>query len=367
MTDTSESFRPLISIVLPVYGTEAYVGHAIACIREQTYKNWELIIVDDCTPDKAGEIAHKAALEDSRILVVSHETNKGLAEARNTGISYACGDYLWVPDSDDWYEADVLERAVCALQGVPGGADLLMFGLVEEYFDKDGKHLYDHVLELPDAIYATPDEWYGLVIGWEVSTHLGYAWNKLFKLTKIRENNLSYETIRLIEDVLFTVSYLKDAFSIVTLSGTPYHYAKRQGRSLTGANAFSAREYWALLERRVETLRKLLDGWGVFDESVRATLGGLYCRFIISALERTHFKGESWKHAERVSWLHEMEETELFRSLVPYAASGGSRVVDIAIAALQSGSDARVLAVAFMTYVAHTRAYPLFTRLRSGR
>ena len=367
MTSEPFAYRPLISIVLPVYGTEAYVGRAIASIREQSYQNWELIVVDDCTPDKAGEIARKAALEDSRIRVVAHEANKGLAEARNTGISCAQGEYLWIPDSDDWYEPDLLERAVSAMQGGTDAPDVLMFGLVEEYFDAKGAHLYDHALELSDAAYSSADEWHGLVLAWEVSTHLGYAWNKLFKLSRIRGLGLRYENVRLIEDVLFTLSYLRDACSVVTLSGTPYHYAKRQGRSLTGANAFSAREYWALLERRVESLRGLLDAWGVFDEGARATLGGLYCRFVVSALERTHFDGESWTHGERVLWLNEMRATELYQSLVPFATSGGSRVVGIAIAALQSGSNARVLAVARMTYVAHTRAYTLFTRLRSGR
>ena len=352
---------------MPVYGTEAYVGRAIASVREQSFRDWELIVVDDCTPDGAAEIARAEAAEDTRIRVISHEENLGLAGARNTGIAAARGEWLWMPDSDDWYEADLLERCVAAAASVEGGPDLIMFGLVEEYFDANGKHLYDHELPLGDAAYETPESWHGLVIGWESSSHLGYAWNKLFRLSRVRELGLEYENVRLIEDVLFSIEYLKRARSVVTLSGTPYHYAKRQGTSLTGANAFSAREYWALLERRVEALLGLLEAWGSLSDEALSTLGGLYCRFVVSALERTHFEGESFTHEERRAWLAEMRSSELYRRLVPVAASGGSRVVDIAIKALRSGSDVRILCVALMTYAAHTRAYSLFTRLRSGR
>ena len=358
---------PLISVVMPVYGTEAYVSRAISSIRSQSFEDWELIVVDDCTPDGAADIAREAAERDSRIRVVSHETNEGLSAARNTGIAEARGTWLWIPDSDDYYDTDLLERAVAAIGKVDGGPDLVMFGLVEEYFDAHGKHLYDHDLPLEDAVYETPDSWHRLVMGWEASTHLGYAWDKLFRTERVRELGLAYENVRLIEDVLFAVDYLKDAKSVVTLSGTPYHYAKRRGISLTGANAFSARDYWDLLVRRVQTLVDLLKGWDVFDDEAMAVLGGLYCRFIVSALERTYFKGESWTHAERCSWLDGMRESELYGMLVPRASSGGSKTVRLAIGAVRSASNFRTLAFARATYFAHTHSYELFTRLRSRR
>ena len=357
---------PLVSIVMPVYGTEAYVGRAIQCVRLQTYDNWELIIVDDCTPDASADIAREAAASDERIRIISHKSNRGLASARNTGIAAAHGEFLWMPDSDDFYDADLLERAVEGALSVEGGADLVMFGLVEEYFDARGKHLYDHDLPLDEGVFATSESWHPLVMGWENSTHLGYAWNKLWRTDRIRSLNLRYETVKLIEDVLFTAEYLKDARSVVVISGMPYHYAKRRGFSLTGANAFSAKEYWELLERRVRTLKDLLEDWGAFDDDARSTLGGLYCRFVVSALERTFFSGESWTHADRVSWLAEMREGDLFKALVPYARST-SMPVKMAVSALQAKSDLGILAIARMTYFAHNHSYTLFTRLRSGR
>ena len=358
---------PLISVVMPVYGTEAYVSRSISAIRDQTYSNWELIVVNDCTPDSAADIAREAAEHDARIRVVSHEVNKGLAEARNTGIAEARGTWLWMPDSDDYYDVDLLERAVAATEAVETGPDLVMFDLVEEYFDRYGKHLYDNPCPLEAGVYISSDEWHELVMGWESSTHLGYAWNKFFRTDRVRELGLRYENVKLIEDVLFTLDYLRDAESVVTISGMPYHYAKRRGISLTGANAFSAREYWGLLQRRVQALVDLHEGWGAFDDAAKSTLGGLYCRFIISALERTYFTGESWSNADRHAWLKEMRESELYRLLVPSASSGGSRTVGFAIDAVRSGSDFRALAFARATFFAHNHSYTLFTRLRSRR
>ena len=352
---------------MPVYGTEAYVSRAISSVRNQTFGDWELIVVDDCTPDGAADIAREAARSDSRIRVVSHGTNLGLAAARNTGIAEARGMWLWMPDSDDYYDADLFERLIAAADSADCAPDLVMFGLVEEYFDAHGKHLYDHEMPLEDAVHAKPEDWHSLVVGWESSTHLGYAWNKFFRCDRVHGLGLTYESVKLIEDVLFTVDYLKDAMSVVTISGMPYHYAKRRGISLTGANAFSAKEYWELLVRRVQTLIDLLKGWDVFDGDAKATLGGLYCRFIVSALERTYFAGESWTHAERRAWLDGIRESELYRLLVPCASSGGSKTVRLAISAVRSGSDFRTLAFARATFFAHTHSYELFTRLRSRR
>lgn len=352
---------------MPVYGTEAYVERAISAVRAQTYENWELIVVDDCTPDASADIARNAAAVDSRIRIISHKSNRGLAAARNTGVVAARGEWLWMPDSDDYYDADILERSVAAINSVKGGPDLVMFGLVEEYFDARGKHLYDHDLPLDDVVYATPEEWRSLVMGWESSTHLGYAWNKLWRVARIRSLGLAYENVKLIEDILFTLEYLKDATSVVTISGMPYHYAKRRGISLTGANAFSSKEYWELLKRRVQALIELLKYWDVFDDPERSILGGLYCRFIVSALERTYYMGETWTHKDRCAWLDEVRESDLYKQLVPYATSGGSTPVSMAIGALRSGSNMSILAIARLTFFAHNHSYTLFTRLRSGR
>jgi len=97
----SEVLNPLVSVVMPVYNREEYVGFAIDSIRGQTYKNWELLIIDDASTDGSLEIIKRLALCDSRILIFENEKNKGIHYCRNLGIQNAKGTLIAYLDSDD--------------------------------------------------------------------------------------------------------------------------------------------------------------------------------------------------------------------------------------------------------------------------
>lgn len=85
--------NPLISIVMPAYGVEKFIGEAIESVLSQDYGNWELIVVDDGTKDNSAEIAKFYAVKDSRVRVVS-KSNGGLSDARNYGLNFVSGDYV---------------------------------------------------------------------------------------------------------------------------------------------------------------------------------------------------------------------------------------------------------------------------------
>ena len=99
--------NPKISIIMPVYGVEDYVGKSIESIQAQTYENWELWAVDDGSPDNSGKICDEYATKDNRIKVI-HKENGGAPSARNTAIDKATGDYFYFMDSDDWAEPTML-------------------------------------------------------------------------------------------------------------------------------------------------------------------------------------------------------------------------------------------------------------------
>lgn len=100
--------RPLISVLVAVYNTEPYLERCVESLLCQTYPNFEIIVVDDCSTDGAGELADKLARGDGRVSVIHHERNEGLSAARNTGIEHARGDLITFIDSDDWVEPDYL-------------------------------------------------------------------------------------------------------------------------------------------------------------------------------------------------------------------------------------------------------------------
>lgn len=105
----SEVDQPLISVIVPVYNVEAYLQQCVDSIRSQTYRNLEIILVDDGSPDRCGEMCDNYAAEDARIRVI-HKENGGQAEARNIGLDAMHGEYVAFMDSDDWLVPDAIEK-----------------------------------------------------------------------------------------------------------------------------------------------------------------------------------------------------------------------------------------------------------------
>lgn len=97
--------QPLVSVVMPAYNSENFIEHAINSVLNQSYKNWELYIIDDCSDDKTSKIAKKFSINDNRIRYFKLNKNSGAAIARNKGIDFSSGKYIAFLDSDDtWYQ-----------------------------------------------------------------------------------------------------------------------------------------------------------------------------------------------------------------------------------------------------------------------
>lgn len=99
---------PMISVIVPIYNVEKYLARCVDSIVNQTYKNLEIILVDDGSPDRCPQVCDDYAEKDSRIKVV-HKKNGGLSDARNAGMAVATGEYISFIDSDDWIETSMFE------------------------------------------------------------------------------------------------------------------------------------------------------------------------------------------------------------------------------------------------------------------
>lgn len=120
-----------VSVIIPIYNVEEYLPQCIDCIISQTYKDIELILVDDGSTDSCGEICNRYLERDSRIRYV-YKTNGGQISARKAGTDVATGEYILFVDSDDWIDVDEIERLVEILRQ-NNYPDMLAFGLIEEY------------------------------------------------------------------------------------------------------------------------------------------------------------------------------------------------------------------------------------------
>lgn len=103
--------KPLVSVIVPIYKVEQYIVKSVESIINQTYRNLEIILVDDGSPDACGDIADEFAGKDARIRVI-HKKNGGLSDARNAGLKVASGEYIYFFDSDDLVDIKLLETAL---------------------------------------------------------------------------------------------------------------------------------------------------------------------------------------------------------------------------------------------------------------
>lgn len=217
---------PLISIVVPVYNAEKYIDRCISSICNQTYTNFELILVDDGSTDLSGSICNEYSSRDNRIRVI-HKPNGGVSSARNCGLDKISGKYVTFVDSDDHVSSDFLANFVCCL------SDEKNIDLVAQsfwYCYEESKE--QQLLKLPDIFIK---ENYQLVKWFEdaKNVHNGYIWHRLFRSEIIKANNIRFpDEISFSEDGIFFVRYLRTASNFLLTSKPGYFYSVRSG-SLT--------------------------------------------------------------------------------------------------------------------------------------
>lgn len=213
----------LISIIVPVYNIEKFLPHCIESILNQTYKNFELILVDDGSTDKSGDICEYYKKLDSRIKII-HKVNNGVSHARNCALKIATGKYVLFVDGDDWIDNELLAHYIMKIEEESG--DLL----ISEYKSHINKQCITQTPDYSSGVISI-DEAYLKVIN--PKGFYGSVWAKLFLLDIIRKNNLLFNPeIRIGEDLLFTINYLKYCNNVVYDCIGRYNYLIREGSAL---------------------------------------------------------------------------------------------------------------------------------------
>ena len=315
--------RPFISVVMPVYGVEQYLNRAAKSVLSQTFTDLELILVEDCSPDRCGEICETLAKEDDRVKVLHLPQNGGLSNARNQGMTVAQGRYILFMDSDDYLDSDALQTAADSLQRNP--AKLVVWGFTEEYYDNAGQLATTVEVKFDERLLAGQEALRPYVIRLEQKTMLGYQWNKLYDFTYLQEKQLKYEIVPLIEDILFSIAFVRDIDAMNILSMTPYHYQKKMDSGLTSK---FVPDYYALHMRRLRELLELYKGWGLCTEEVKRILANIYVRYVISAIQQNCDKRAGKSGKEQKAFIRELYDSDLYQELIDYVQPE-SRLVKI--------------------------------------
>lgn len=123
---------PLVSVVMPAYNVEKWIARTIQSVQEQTVQDWELLVIDDCSSDATRSIVEQLAAEDGRIILITNETNQGVAKARNRGMDLGRGRYVALLDSDDIWYPEKLERQIRLAEESAAGVIYCSYGIVDE-------------------------------------------------------------------------------------------------------------------------------------------------------------------------------------------------------------------------------------------
>lgn len=355
------SQRPFISVVMPIYNVEKHLRQAIDSVLAQSFQDFELILVDDCSPDRCPNICEEYVADFEKISVVHHEVNKGLSEARNTGMDVAEGKYIWFMDSDDYVDSELFQCVYDSIQRNP--AEVIVFGLVEEYFEQDD--ILHHTQEIcPQEMYLTnKEEVRKEVIDLEMRTLYGYAWNKFYLLDYLKKINLRFEKITLIEDILFNVKYCMGIEKMNVLPIMPYHYNKRMDNSLT---AKFVPTYYELHRERISLIFNQYLEWGLCSEDVKRKLATLYTRYIFSALQRNCDERSNMNHKERKAWLKNVFSEELFNEIIP-CGKPDSKMLQIMLFNLKHKNTCICLAMGRTIYIVKNKLPMVFARIKQKR
>lgn len=211
--------KPLVSIIVPVYNVEKYVSGCITSLLMQTYRNLQIILVDDETPDNSGKICDDFAEKDERISVI-HKKNGGLSSARNAGIDVANGDYIMFLDSDDYLAENAVEMLVCANK--EDDADIVQF----DFFETD-KEYYSFCADVPKNISFTQDKKEMFEKIYEIGGSAVSACTKLYKSSLF--DSFRFKEGILYEDEHMCTHLLPHVNSILYVDAKLYSYVKRNG------------------------------------------------------------------------------------------------------------------------------------------
>lgn len=235
ITRYKDTLMKKLSVIVPVYGEDEYLDECIESIVNQTYKNLEIILVDDGSPDRCPEICDKWAETDNRIVVI-HKPNGGLVSGRKAGMDRATGDYIGYVDGDDWIEPDYLMNLITQLE--QNDADIAMSGFVKDLFGKtiECKNL------LECGCYQKNDIETKIIPGMMCmeDTNLGsvytYVWNKVFKADIVRDCQQMVDNRVVIgEDSTVVYPAILKAERICITNDTGYHYRQRMNSLLRSA------------------------------------------------------------------------------------------------------------------------------------
>lgn len=282
----------LVSVVVPIFNADRHLITCVESLIRQTYKNLEIILVDDGSTDNSPRLCDELAARDQRIRVI-HQANSGAARARNVAIAQAKGEYLALIDSDDYIQIDYIEKLVHAM--VRSDADISVCGFTHLY--SDGTKVEHSLFDVDETVITGRDAIVDFL--YEDSRLYHVFWNKLYKTSLFRENGISIPDGGIFEDSRTLYKLYRYATRVACINDLLYTYIHREGslmnrkfdrRNLELLN-FIPREASNWLNRNDKSSYK----WAVFSFVISGCINSInYC------VDRDVYDKQAWLKSRRM-------------------------------------------------------------------
>ena len=312
---------PLLSIIMPVYNAEKRIRISVDSILNQSYKNIELILVDDGSKDSSSNICDTYAKEDARV-VVFHQPNRGVSAARNCGIMEAKGEYITFVDSDDTVDADAYAAVMNFLKNNGTDTDMLIFGMSFDYYRGNTpshkkklsveknlilpvKHIAEHFFYLYETNY------------------LSSACNKVIRASVIRENAILFnEEMAILEDFKFVLDILEKSNEIIAIKDVFYRYYNDMDESsLKRRPMIDYKHNFSILDIKLKEFALFAN---LTDEFSVGRINGMIIRYYLLAIEKVF--GSTSRPQNKYKELHKYVYDAQVKEAIDNAVCTGKRL-----------------------------------------
>lgn len=272
---TGEDFRMIkLSIIIPVYNVEKYLEACIRSVLKQTYRCWEMILVDDGSTDSSGAICDFWSESDERIYAY-HQANSGISAARNTGIQQCKGDYILFLDSDDYYaHSTFFELGIEELK--KRSLDVLIFGYTK-YYETTQKNV-SSVIKAKSCRFTGSKNHDFLYLVKKLA-YTASAWNKFIKRSLVIENKLFFKNGMLSEDVEWSGRLAVCMNQVGVLEDVAYVYRQREYSITKSVNGRHINDLENAINFCLEALPETSDS--DFRRAYYSYVGYQICNYII--------------------------------------------------------------------------------------
>ena len=273
--------NPKISIIVPIYNAEKFIDRCMASIEAQTFRDYEIILVNDGSTDNSAALCQKYREQNSRVTYIEKE-NGGAGSARNAGMEAARGKYLAFPDIDDWFEPEMYDELYRLAE--KGDYDMVFSGVNYYKQTPDGGVEYSRTQNI-DAVRFTDRDTCreNIMTFFPTTTIFDVPWNKLYKRSVVTENRIRFTDIRRCQDATFNIDFFNCINSAASVDKAYYNYMEN---TVDDVRRKFPVDYIDIVTFYYPHLIGILTDWGVYRDRIKLHYDSTFVLSVYSTADR---------------------------------------------------------------------------------